>query len=154
MDDFTALTGPDHWLGWLGDDPAQALRGEVEGILREQVPSARLAWIRLLGEPCFLTSGRKIPEDPTSLIVTRAGLAVAFQLEVASDDGAEQLRGVFSWVASRLDGDRRDRVFLDLDADMESAADSLKQRLYEIDLEPEPVEEPVTRRPWWAFWRN
>jgi hypothetical protein len=79
-DDFTPLTSSDHWLGWLGDDPAQAVRGKIEGILREQVSTARLEWIRLLGEPYYLTGGRRMPDETSKIIVTRAALAVSFEL--------------------------------------------------------------------------
>jgi len=37
-DDFTPLNPSEHWLGWLGDDPALAVRSEIESILRQQVP--------------------------------------------------------------------------------------------------------------------
>ena len=80
IDDFSSLTTSDHWLGWLGDDPARAVRSEIEDILRQQVPTARLVWVRLLEKPYYLTGGRKLPEDPGKIIVTRAGLAVPFEL--------------------------------------------------------------------------
>src|SRR5262245_55810574 len=101
-DDFSPLTGSGHWLGWLGDDPAQAVRGEIEGILRRQVPTARLEWAHLLAEPYYLTGGRKLPDDPGQMVVTRAALAVPFALQVQSAEGVEQLCGVFSWVAVGL----------------------------------------------------
>ncbi len=154
MDDFTALTTRDHWLGWLGDDPSQAVRREIEGLLRAQTPSARLDWLRLAPEPDFLTGGRRSKEAPDKIIVTRAGLATSFELQVSSDEGTQQLRGVFSWVASGLDGERRDRVFLDLDAEMAWASDQLKLRLYETDAEPAEVKEVSGRRPWWKFGSN
>jgi hypothetical protein len=134
-DDFTPLTGSNHWLGWLGDDPAAAVRDEIESILRKQVATSTVEWIRLVGEPYFLTGGRKIPEEPSKMIVTRAALAVAFELEVRADEHVEQLAGVFSWVAIRLDGERRDRIHFDLNADLEWASDQLKARLYEMDAE-------------------
>lgn len=132
-DDFTPMTAAGHWLGWLGDDPAKAVRDEIEGILRQQVPSARLAWVRLTSAPEYLTGGRRIPDEPDKIILTRAALAAPFVLEVHSDRGTEQLTGVFSWVAAGLDGERRDRVHFDLGAEFEWAAEQLKSRIYELD---------------------
>jgi hypothetical protein len=141
-DDFTPLTSCDHWLGWLGDDPAVAVRGEIESILRQQVATAVLDWVRLLGEPYFLTGGRRIPDDPSKIIVTRAALAVAFELQVRSASRTDRLQGVFSWVAAGLDGARRDRVWFDLNAEMAWASEQLETRIYELDapVEPPPAE--------------
>jgi hypothetical protein len=132
-DDFTPLTSCNHYLGWLGDDPAQAVRSEIERLLQEQVPTASLEWIRLTATPEFLTGGRKAPDDPGKLILTRAALAVAFELQVCSEGRVDELSGVFSWVAAGLDGERRDRLHFDLNADLAWAATKLKARIYEID---------------------
>jgi hypothetical protein len=129
-DELTPLTASNHWLGWLGDDPAKALRESLEHCLQCQVPTARLEWLRLLKEPHFLTGGRKSEDDPGQLVVTRAALAVAFELEVKSEQGTEQLSGVFSWVASDMDGERRDRVYLDLGMDLGTASNELQARIY------------------------
>src|SRR3954467_1270725 len=96
-DDFTPLTTPNHWLGWLGDDPAAAVRGEIEGVLRDQVPTAKLEWVRLVAAPHFRTGGRKLPDDPTKIVVMRAALAAPFELQVRSEGRLDRLRGVFSW---------------------------------------------------------
>jgi len=50
-DDLRALTQPDHWMGWLGDDPGAAVRDALEQTLREQVPDAKLLWVRPQDEP-------------------------------------------------------------------------------------------------------
>jgi hypothetical protein len=60
-------------------------------------------------------------------------LAASFELEVRTERGVDRLRGVFSWVASGLDGTRRDRVYLDLDAELAWAAEQLAVRIYELD---------------------
>jgi hypothetical protein len=133
-DDFTPLTESGHYLGWLGEDPAQVVRDSIEGILREQVPTAKLAWIHLQGEPEFLTGGHKVSGEPTKLILTRAALAVAFVLEVHSDGRVDNLEGVFSWVAAGLDAQRRDRSYFDLTAKLEWASEMLEERIYELDL--------------------
>lgn len=137
-DDLTAISEADHWLGWLGDDPGQAIRDAIERGLRQQVAEAELVWLRFGPDPHFLTGGRRDPDNDGKVIVTRSGLAVAFELEV--DDGAgsrHQLRGCFSWVVGGLDEgeERDDRVFFELDTDLSVAREALEQRLYELDEE-------------------
>src|SRR5262249_17973728 len=132
-DDFTPLTSSGHWLGWLGDDPAREVREEIEGVLRQQVPTAQVSWVRLLDKPYYLTGGRQQPHDAAKVSLTRPALAVPFELEVRSVDRVEELRGVFSWVATGLDGVRRDRIHFDLDADLAWASKQLMARIYELD---------------------
>ncbi len=141
-DDFAPLTNSNHWLGWLGDDPAQAIRTEIEGILRQQVPSAKLTWICLKDNPYFLTGGRKAPDDPGKIIVTRAALAVPFELEVKSATRVDRIRGVFSWVVAGLDELRRDRLYFDINTDFALASEQLKVRIYELDALTEESERP------------
>lgn len=172
-DDFHVLTSPDHYLGWMGDDPATAARREIEGLLRRQVPTATLRWVRLYGEPAFLTGGRRDPDNPNLMVLTRAALAVSFELEVRSANGTERLCGVFSWAASGIDSARceHERVYLDIDAEMDWATDQLRLRILEIELDTDHLMteailghvtqnavslgqgDPPPRRPWWAFWR-
>jgi hypothetical protein len=118
------------------------VRDEIEGILREQVATAELEWVRLLAKPHYLTGGRKLPDEPDQIIVTRAALAVPFELQVRSAGRVDRLRGVFSWVAAGLDGARRDRRYFDLDAEFEWASEQLTARIYELgapaDLEADP----------------
>ncbi|HEV3436563.1 MAG TPA: hypothetical protein VG122_04350 [Gemmata sp.] len=130
MNNLTLLTDSDHWLGWLGDDPTQAVRSEIEGLLRQQVSTAKLGWLRLLEKPYFLTGGRKTVGSPGQMIVTRAALAVPFELEVASAGKSNRLRGVFSWVASGLDEERHDQLYFDLDVEFAWASEQLLARIY------------------------
>ncbi|MGC0318434.1 hypothetical protein QBC98_006952 [Kitasatospora acidiphila] len=51
QDDFSRLASPDHWLGWLGEDPALAIRESIAGILGEQAPGAIVAWLKGDGLP-------------------------------------------------------------------------------------------------------
>lgn len=132
--DLSALNDPEHWLGWLGDDPAATVRGAIQRVLREQVATAQLLWIRLLDEPYYLTGGRRMLDDPDRMLITRAAVAIWFELSVTSIEGVEQLTGAFSWVAAGLDGDsRRDQIHLDLDANYEWAKKELELRIYDID---------------------
>ncbi|MGY0236473.1 hypothetical protein [Longispora urticae] len=139
-DDFGALTDRDHWLGWMGDEPTVAVRAAIASMLTSQNATAELMWLRLVGEPYFLTGGRRLPEDPDRVVATRAGLAVSFELCVASADAVGELRGVFSWVAAGLDEGlggpaRRDRTYLDLDEELARASELIEERVYELDEE-------------------
>ncbi len=133
-DDFSRLDPTQHWLGWLGDDPARALRDAAERMLESQVAGARVEWMQLVDSPHYLTGGRRT-DDGKKLLVTRAALAAPFVLSVRDPSGdVEELRGVLSWVACGLDGgERRDRTFLDLRVDFAWAQEQLQARIYEID---------------------
>lgn len=78
QDDFTKLFSTDHFLQWLGHDPAATIRESVAEVVDEQVPGAAVRWMKITDEPRFLTAGRRDADDPDSLIVTRAALAAAF----------------------------------------------------------------------------
>ena len=133
-DDFTKLTDANHFWAWLPDEPAAAVRQSVARLLDEQVPGAVLEWMKVTDTPEFVTGGRRDPEDEQYLIVVRAGVAMPFALSVRTPEGRRDiLWGVFTWVASGLDkpqGQRRDRVWLDLNARIEWAKERLSQRVY------------------------
>jgi len=125
-------------MGWLGDDPAQAVRDTMEEVLRDQVPTAKLLRLQLHDEPKFLTGGRRSEDDDNKIVVVRAALAVGFDLDVDDGQGSiEHLTGVFSWVAAGLDtvAGRLDRTYFDLDMNLEQAGAALESRVYEIDSE-------------------
>jgi hypothetical protein len=132
-DEFAKLTEPDHWLGWLGDDPAEAVRDAIADCLHQQAPNAVLEWVKILETPRFFTGGRPSRDDENAMLVTRAGLAVSFALSVTSRK-REILTGVFSWVAVRLDqpGNRIDQVWLDLWTDLDWAEEELRKRIYAV----------------------
>jgi hypothetical protein len=132
-DDLTRLESPDHWLGWLSDQPGLAIRESLEGIFDTQVPGSVLEWLKIIDEPVFLTAARRLPDDPDRVIATRAALAVPFALGVRPPDGgAAILTGVFSWAAAGLDGERADQVRLDLGMSREDAEIALKERIYAV----------------------
>ena len=139
QDDFSRLIEPDHWMGWLGDDPVTAVREAVAGILAEQVPGAVLEWMKVVQTPRFLTGGRQSAERQ-QLIVTRAGIAVPFALSVRPPDaGPDILTGVFSWVSAGLDrpGSRQDQVWLDLWTASDAAEELLRSRIHEVGRPPD-----------------
>lgn len=136
QDDFSRLTDPDHWLGWLGDDPATAVRKGIEESLRAQVADAVLEWVKILETPRFLTGGRRHPQDEQLMVVTRAALAAPFALSVRTTQyGRSILLGVFSWAAVNLSTPevRKDRHWFDLGVGLEWAGEQLQQRIYEVD---------------------
>ncbi|MFJ3799603.1 hypothetical protein ACIPSJ_25330 [Streptomyces sp. NPDC090088] len=136
QDDFGRLTDPDHWLGWLGDDPAGAVRKGIEESLRAQVADAVVEWVKILEAPRFLTGGRRHAEDQQVMLVTRAALAASFALSVrTARHGRSILLGVFSWVAVNLSSPevRKDRHWFDLGAGLDWAGERLEERIYEID---------------------
>ncbi|MFI9202762.1 hypothetical protein [Streptomyces sp. NPDC053048] len=140
-DDFTKLTDSNHWLDWLGEQPAVAVRDSIAGILNEQVPGAYLEWIKILDDPRYLTGGRPRPDDASHMFVTRAGTALPFALSVSIPGRKREiLQGVFSWVAVGLDqpGERKDRVWLDLWADLDWAETELRNRIYLVGQPPNP----------------
>ncbi|GAA4204077.1 hypothetical protein [Actinocatenispora rupis] len=135
QDDFTALTDGGHWLDWLGDDPAAALRQSVAEILDEQVPGAAVRWMRITEEPRYLTAGRRRPEDPDRIVVTRAALAAPFAVGVDSPDRFDVLWGVHSIAVAGLDrpDGATSRVWFDLWTDADTAEEQLRERITTLD---------------------
>ena len=135
-DDLSQLTDTSHWLGWLGDDPAAALRASVVDVLTGQDADAELEWLLIVDVPEYLTGGRKDPDDSSKLIMTRAGLAAPFALSVRSADGTrEVLWGAHSIVAVGLDEGASEhivRAWFDLWSTLEDAAERLRARVYDI----------------------
>lgn len=135
-DDFAKLTDMDHYWGWLPDEPAAAVRASIADVLTEQVPGAVLEWVKVTDAPETLTGGRRVAGNESQIILVRTGVALPFALSVMSPEGRrEVLWGVFTWVASGLDGStrRKDRVWFDLHTELEWAKQRLPQRVYEVD---------------------
>ncbi|MFI6662304.1 hypothetical protein ACIBL8_43115 [Streptomyces sp. NPDC050523] len=144
QDDFSKLTDPDHWLGWLGDDPAAAVRKGIEESLRAQVADAVVEWVKILQTPRFLTGGRRHADDEQTMLVTRAALAAPFALSVrTAQHGRSLLVGVFSWAAVNLAPPqvRKDRHWFDLGVGLDWAGERLKERIYEMDGEGPAAEQ-------------
>ncbi|MFF3609730.1 hypothetical protein [Streptomyces sp. NPDC002463] len=143
QDDFSKLTDPDHWLGWLGDDPAAAVRQGIEESLRAQVADAVVEWVKILDTPRFLTGALPHPENAQTMLVARAALAAPFALSVrTTQHGRSVLLGAFSWAAVNLSGpeDRKDRHWFDLGVGLDWAGERLQERIYEIDSADGTVE--------------
>ncbi|MFG2058358.1 hypothetical protein ACGFI9_30480 [Micromonospora sp. NPDC048930] len=137
QDDFTRLVGTGHFLDWLGDDPATTVRQSVAEIIDQQVPGATVRWMKITDEPRFLTAGRRAPDDPDSLIVTRAALAASFAIGVDSPPSRHEiLWGVYSIAVAGLDrGEQtRSRVWFDLWTTLDTAEQQLRERITEIAL--------------------
>ncbi|MFI8802755.1 hypothetical protein ACWIF8_01690 [Micromonospora chalcea] len=139
QDDFTKLFSTDHFLQWLGHDPAATIQESVAEIVDEQVPGAAVRWMKITDEPRFLTAGRRDADDPDSLIVTRAALAAAFAIGVdAPARPHEILWGVYSVAVVGLDrGEQaRSRVWFDLWTGLDAAEQQLVTRIGDVDPSP------------------
>lgn len=147
-DDFSALTEPDHWLGWLGDDPAQVVRDSIEMSLAQQVAGAKVEWLKVTAEPQFLTGGKPLPDDPSKAQMVRTALAVQFALSVAQPQSKagllrrtraakrDVLLGVLTLAVAGMDEpEPRERSWLDLGVSMEQIGPLLEERLYSLDQE-------------------
>ncbi|MER7992293.1 hypothetical protein AB0B62_00875 [Micromonospora chalcea] len=139
QDDFTKLFSTDHFLQWLGHDPAATIQESVTEIVDEQVPGAAVRWMKITDEPRFLTAGRRDADDPDSLIVTRAALAVAFAIGVGAPARPHEiLWGVYSVAVVGLDrGEQaRSRVWFDLWTGLDAAEQQLVTRIGDVDPSP------------------
>ncbi|WP_406280616.1 hypothetical protein [Embleya sp. NBC_00896] len=137
-DDFAKLVDLDAWYGWLGDDPVGAIRESVTECFDGQAPGATLTWMKVLDPPRSATAGRPDPADAQFLIATRGALAVPFAAQITAPERERvTVCGVFTWAAINLDtpADRHDRVWLDLDADLDWAEQQLPSRMYGMDEE-------------------
>ncbi|WP_200216015.1 hypothetical protein [Micromonospora coerulea] len=135
-DDFTKLIATDHWLDWLGHDPAATIRGSVAEIIDQQVPGATVRWMKITEEPRHLTAGRPAPDDPNSLIVTRAALAASFAIGVDSPSGRyDILWGVHSIAVVGLESGARarSRAWFDLWTALDAAEQQLRTRITEVE---------------------
>jgi hypothetical protein len=136
QDDFTKITSSEHVLDWLGDDPSATIRRSVAEIVDQQVPGAAVRWMKITDEPRYLTAGRRVPDDPSRLILTRAALAASFAAGVDSPSGRyEILWGAYSIAVVGLDrrGQARSRVWFDLWTALDKAEQELRTRILELD---------------------
>jgi hypothetical protein len=134
-DELSALTSPDHWLGWLGDDPGRAVRDLIEETLTDQVAGAELEWLKFTGEPKFITSARPLPDEPNKMQMLKAALAVQFALSVkAPTGGRDLLLGTFCLAFTGMDDPEtaRQQSWFDLGATIEQIGPLLEDRLLSI----------------------
>lgn len=75
QDDLSLLTKPDHFLGWLGEDPSAVIRDQLEEIFKQQIATAWLGQLIVTAPPRFLTGARRYEEHenlPTQEEITAA----------------------------------------------------------------------------------
>ncbi|SCG65608.1 hypothetical protein [Micromonospora inositola] len=92
--------------------------------------------MKITEEPRYLTAGRPAPDDPDSLIVTRAALAASFAIGVDSPSGRyDILWGVYSIAVVGLgSGTRaRSRAWFDLWTALDAAEQQLRTRIAEVE---------------------
>jgi hypothetical protein len=134
-DDFSPLAETEHMFQWLAEEPYEAIRSEVDAILKEQVPGSQLASFRALSEPQWLTGARTSEEDPEHGILVRTGVAFQFALHVQNENGdVSEFGGVFSWVGVCLDDppNAKQRVWFDVNGTLEEFGSDgeLRERVY------------------------
>jgi hypothetical protein len=125
LDNFEPFAETRHMLGWLGSQPELTLREQVEAVLRTQVEGSTLSWIRVIGEPKYITAGKSDPEGG-QMIAGAVAVAFAFSL-MAEAPGQEpwDLHGVASMIGVGLDeekGQQSYRFFFELDADLDEVS--------------------------------
>ncbi|MFN0283090.1 MAG: hypothetical protein ACKVZ6_14120 [Kineosporiaceae bacterium] len=136
QDDVARLESGEHWLGWLPAPVGATVKEAVASSLDTQVPGSRLEWFKVVDDLALLTSGLPDPDDATKVTVHRAGMAAPFALSVVPPTGGDRviLTGVVTWVAWNLqpgDGERSDRVWLELDTTIAQGKNLLEQRVRE-----------------------
>jgi hypothetical protein len=133
MDNFEKLQQTEHMLKWLSDDPYNAIRSEVQGILQQQVPGSVLNSFRVLSEPQWLTGARQ-PVDGSSAVLVRTGVAFEFELSVDGGGQSHELIGVFTWTGYNLDdpSNRRQKVWFDINGSLRTLGSDgeLAARIY------------------------
>ena len=133
--DFALLNDTRHMFEWFFETPYKDIWTEVQTILQNQVPGAELRKFTVTAEPDWLTTGKTNPEDESKMIVTMAGFAFAFTLDVfAPERGVDTLQGVFSYAGANLDGPseaRQTQLWLDIGGTLDEfgSAGRLEDRL-------------------------
>ncbi|RYZ04905.1 MAG: hypothetical protein EOO73_22280 [Myxococcales bacterium] len=113
-DDFSAFRGQEHMFFGL-KDPFGLIRSEVEDALRQQIADTEVVSVATLGEPKFLTLGRKT--EDTQVVLTHFAFAVRAKLTVLFDERrkGEVIEALLTFLFGDVDGpDKRFRRFIDV----------------------------------------
>ncbi len=123
-DDFSAFQGHEHMFFGLRD-PFGLVRSEVEEGLRQQIPDTEVLSIATLGEPKFLTLGRKL-NDGEQMEVTHFAFAVRAKLTVLFDERrkGEVIEALLTFLFGDVDtSEKRYRRFFDVHDEAERCFD-------------------------------
>lgn len=118
-DDFSAFHGHEHMFFGLRD-AFGLIRSEVEDALRQQIADTEVLSIATLGEPKFLTLGRKV--DGGEMVVTHFAFAVRAKLTVLFDERrkGELIEALLTFLFGDVDtNEKRFRRFIDVHAEAE-----------------------------------
>jgi hypothetical protein len=118
-DDFSVFAGREQMFFGLRD-PYGLIRSEVEAGLREQIADTEVFSIVTLGEPKFLTLGRKAGEE--QLVVSHFAFCVRAQLTVLFDEGrkGELIEATLTFLFGDVDSSaKRYRRHFDVHAEAE-----------------------------------
>jgi hypothetical protein len=122
-DDFSAFLGQEHMFFGLRD-PFGLIRSEVEEGLRQQIADTEVVSIATVGEPKFLTLGRKAEGE--QVVVTHFAFAVRAKLTVLFDERrkGELIEALLTFLFGDVDtNEKRFRRFIDVHADAERGFD-------------------------------
>lgn len=131
-DDFSAFVGSEQMFFGLRD-PYGMIREELQRALREQIPDTEVVSIATLGEPKFLTLGRK-GDGGEHMLVTHFAFAVRARVAVLFDERrkGELLEAALTFLFADVDvpGAQKVRTHFDLhqDADKNFSDELFKQR--------------------------
>lgn len=134
-DDFGIFADSEHMFFNLSD-PFSLIREQVENSLRAQVKETEVTAIRTIGEPKWLTIGRKVEDDPNKVIVGHFAVCFRSMIDVKSPDHEETLDATLTLLFRDIDqeGEESMRYSMDLFADAEKAYedDVFKTRFLEF----------------------
>lgn len=142
-DDFSIFEGSEHMFYGL-DEPYVIIREELEKIFEAQVPGTSVDAVVAYGEPKWLTLGRRLDDEPETVVVGSFGLCFRCHIDVATPKRREQLDAAMTMLFRDIDrpGSARMRVTLDLHDDAAAGFDDdvFQRRLLEFREEGGPGE--------------
>lgn len=119
-DDLSALEGSLQMLEWLHPDPLAEIRSDFERWLSGQVPGTELIGLKAIGEPHWRSGGKPSGKEDGKMILVRTGVAFRFEVKVKEPDGTEhELSGVYTWVGFDFDTAPKQRMWIDVDGDLD-----------------------------------
>lgn len=126
------LDNTKHMFKWFSKEPYQEMLQIVEEMFKEQVPSAKMLNFSVVSDPQWLSGGKKSDEDDNHVIIVRAGVAFESEFTLKDNNGIYNLKGIFTWVATSLDSESKQRQWMDLDGTLDEFGSNglLNERIY------------------------
>ena len=107
------------------DEPYAMIRAQIEETLRAQVAGTEVAAIRGLGEPLWVSLGRKLEAEPDKVQIGHFAFCFRCALDLGTPRGRERLQACVTFMFRDIDieGGAQSRYFLDLGEDADKAFD-------------------------------